>query len=141
MFDFKFDWCKEMEGGVELIDEQHQSLFRIGRDMEQLIMSGCQNASTQQLLDIVCELRDYVAYHFYAEEGLMQQYDYPNLAEHKKVHDIFKRRVLLIDPPTLGKYPEKILPKLKDDLQDFVFKHMLIEDRNLCKYLNTCGLS
>ena len=45
MFDFKFDWCKEMECGVKIIDEQHQILFRIGRDMEQLIMHGCQNAT------------------------------------------------------------------------------------------------
>ena len=45
MFDFKFDWCKEMECGVPAIDDQHQILFHIGREMEQLIMHGCQNAT------------------------------------------------------------------------------------------------
>ncbi len=53
MFDFKFDWCKEMECGVPAIDDQHQILFHIGREMEQLIMHGCQNATTKELLDIV----------------------------------------------------------------------------------------
>ena len=36
--------------------DQHQILFRIGRDMEQLIMNGCQNATSKELLNIVCEL-------------------------------------------------------------------------------------
>lgn len=44
MFDFKFDWCKEMEIGVPIVDAQHQELFRIGRDLEQLIFRG-QNAT------------------------------------------------------------------------------------------------
>lgn len=141
MFDFKFDWCKEMEGGVKIVDEQHQELFRIGRDMEQLIMNGCRNASTERLLDIVCELRDYVAYHFYMEEDLMKRYDYPNYPAHKNTHDSFKNGILVIDLPALGKNPDKILPGLKNDLQDFVFTHVLVEDHNLCKYLNTCGIT
>lgn len=76
MFDFKFDWCKEMECGVPAIDDQHQILFHIGREMEQLIMHGCQNATTKELLDIVCELREYTSYHFYTEEDLMLKYNF-----------------------------------------------------------------
>lgn len=141
MFDFKFDWCKEMEGGVKIIDEQHQELFRIGRDMEQLIMNGCRNASTERLLDIVCELRDYVAYHFYTEEDLMIKHEYTSYTAHKKAHEEFKSKILIIDLPALGKQPQKILPGLKDDLQEFVFSHVMVEDQNLCRYLKTLGIS
>lgn len=141
MFDFKFDWCKEMEGGVKIIDEQHQELFRIGRDMEQLIMNGCRNASTERLLDIVCELRDYVAYHFYTEEDLMIKHEYSSYTVHKKAHEEFKSKILIIDLPALGKQPQKILPGLKDDLQEFVFSHVMVEDQNLCRYLKTLGIS
>lgn len=140
MFDFKFDWCKEMEVGIGIIDAHHRELFRIGRDMEQLIMNGCRNATFDQLLDIVCELRDYVGYHFYTEENLMKEYNYPHYSEHKAAHTAFRTQVLEIDMPTLGKNPEKVLPKLKDELQNFLFNHILTEDHNLCKFLGTCGM-
>ncbi len=36
--DFKFDWSNKMEIGIRKIDEQHQVFFRIGRDVEQLLL-------------------------------------------------------------------------------------------------------
>lgn len=140
MFDFKFDWCKEMECGVQIIDEQHKELFRIGRNMEQLIMNDCKNASKKQLLDIVCELREYVAYHFYTEEDLMHKYNFPDNIKHTASHISFKVHILEIDIPTLEKNPTKVLTQLKESLQTFLFSHILVEDLSLCKYLNTCGI-
>lgn len=140
MFDFKFDWCKEMECGVKLIDDQHKELFRIGRDMEQLIMNNCQNATWKQLLDIVCELREYVAYHFYTEEMLIQKHDFPDAIKHKAAHITFKVKILGIDMSALKKNPTIILSEIKDSLQDFLFNHILVEDIELCNYLKTCGI-
>lgn len=137
MFDFKFDWCKEMECGIHIIDEQHQILFRIGREMEQLIMHGCQNATTKELLDIVCELRDYTAYHFYTEEDLMAKHSYPQTDKHTASHVAFKSSILAIDLPKLGRHPEQMLPQIKDQLQDFLFNHVMVEDQELGRYLKT----
>lgn len=139
MFDFKFDWCKEMECGVQIIDAQHKILFRIGRDMEQLIVNGCQNATTKELLDIVCELREYTSYHFYTEEDLMAKYNYPQTDAHKVSHARFKAKIVSIDLPMLGKHPEQVLPHIKDDLQDFLFNHVLTEDQELGRYIKTCA--
>ncbi len=139
MFDFKFDWCKEMECGVKEMDDQHQILFRIGRDMEQLIMHGCQNATHKQLLTIVCELREYTSYHFYTEEDLMTRYNYPMFDKHKASHSEFRANILNINLPLLGRHPEQILPQIKEHLQDFLFHHILIEDQELGRYIKTCA--
>lgn len=141
MFDFKFDWCKEMECGVKIIDDHHRELFRIGRDMEQLIMNDCQNATWKQLLDIVCELREYVAYHFYMEEDLMQKYNYPQIIKHKASHINFKVHILGIDMTALKENPSTVLSDIKDSLQHFLFNHILVEDLALCNYLKTCGIN
>ena len=101
MFDFKFDWCKEMECGVPAIDDQHQILFHIGREMEQLIMHGCQNATTKELLDIVCELREYTSYHFYTEEDLMLKYNYPETDQHKQSHAVFRASIIDVSVSSL----------------------------------------
>lgn len=135
MFDFKFDWCKEMELGIDIIDSQHRELFRIGRSIEQLVMNGCKTATPQQLLDIVCELRDYAAYQFYTEEDLMVKYNYPNYVKHKALHNDVKKFILGIDLPLLGRNPEQVLPHVKDELQTFLFDHILTEDNDLCKFL------
>ncbi len=135
MFDFKFDWCKEMECGIQIIDEQHQELFRIIREIEQLIMSDCKHATPKQLLEIVCELREYINYHFYTEENLMARYQYPKLAIHMADHIDLKEYILKFDLPSLAKDPKNVLTGLKEHMQDYLFNHILQEDRNLCLYL------
>ena len=37
MFDFKFNWEKNLNTSIESIDVQHKQLFKLGRDMEQLL--------------------------------------------------------------------------------------------------------
>ena len=41
MFDFKFDWEKNLNTSIESIDVQHKQLFKLGRDMEQLLQMQC----------------------------------------------------------------------------------------------------
>lgn len=135
MFDFKFDWCKEMECGIQIIDEQHQELFRIVREIEQLIMNGCKNATPKQLLDIVCELREYISYHFYTEENLMARFQYPKLAFHMAGHMELKDYILNIDLSALAKDPNHVLVLIKEHMQEYLFNHLLQEDRDLSRYL------
>lgn len=136
MLDFKFDWCSEMETGHPLIDTQHKELFRIGREIEQLVMCHCIGVTNKQLLTIVLELRDYVAYHFYHEENIMKEVNYPNFMTHKEKHNDVIQFILTIDLKELSKEPYKVLSKIKAYLQDWIFSHILIEDVALGKYIN-----
>lgn len=129
MFDFKFDWNDDLSLHIKDVDEQHKELFRIGRDIEQLIMIRCIGVKTEQLLKIVGDLRDYTAYHFYEEERLMKLANYSKLDEHTKEHAVFRNEVLNIDMPQLSKNPCKELKKIKNMIQDHVFVHMMEKDK------------
>lgn len=133
MFDFAFDWIKELETGDELIDQQHKEFFRIGRDIEQLLVRKCIGVQEQELLDIVCELREYVSYHFYSEETIMLQKGYSNYELHFKEHLGFRRYVMEIDCPALAKNPYKELKAIKSMIQSWVFNHMMGEDVRMIK--------
>ncbi len=133
MFDFAFDWLKELETGDELIDQQHKEFFRIGRDIEQLIVKKCIGVQEQELLDIVCELREYVSYHFYSEETIMRQQGYSNYEKHVKEHQGFQKYVMEIDCPALAKNPYKELKAMKSMIQSWVFSHMIGEDVKMVK--------
>lgn len=139
MFDFKFDWDNSMNLGVDLIDTQHQELFKIARNMEQLILKNCIGATKEQLLDVVCNLREYVTYHFYQEEEIMKSIGYENFEEHKKLHDSFRQEVIEFRCEKLNSEPYEAIKTLKDELQEWVFTHVLIEDRKLIPKLKEKG--
>ena len=131
MFDFKFDWAPNMETGYTDIDTQHKQLFKIGRDLEQLIRIQCIGVTDKQLLDIVCELRDYTGYHFYEEERMMQEMGYPHIAAHKKFHKKCSDYVMKLDLPKIKNEPMKQLKLIKDEVQGWIMTHVLSEDRDM----------
>lgn len=128
MFDLNFDWRKEMNTHIDNIDFQHKQFFAIGREIEQLIITECMGVTDEQLLSIVCKLRDYVAYHFYEEERLMQQVDYPELEQHRAEHQEGIRKVQRIDFQRLKENPVEGLKLIKDGMQEWSFQHMLLTD-------------
>lgn len=136
MFDFKFDWDPSISVGIEVIDEQHKELFRIGRDLEQLILTECMGINEEQLLAHLCELREYVTYHFYTEEKMIElHYSSDILDRHKKLHGNFKILINKIDCIALVNDPVTELKKLKTFLQEWLFQHILVEDRGIFKQI------
>lgn len=131
MFDFKFDWASNMETGYEGIDTQHKQLFKIGRDLEQLIRIQCIGVTDKQLLDVICELRDFTGYHFYEEERMMQEMNYSRMAAHKKFHKKCSDYITKLDLPKIKKEPMKHLQMIKDEVQDWIMTHVLSEDRDM----------
>ena len=131
MFDFKFDWAPDMETGYSDIDTQHKQLFKIGRDLEQLIRIQCIGVTDKQLLDVVCELRDYTGYHFYEEERMMQEMNYSRLAAHKKFHKKCSDYVMKLDLPKIKEEPVKHLKLIKDEVQNWIMTHVLSEDKDM----------
>ncbi len=129
MFDFKFDWAPDMETGYGDIDTQHKQLFKIGRDLEQLLRIQCIGVTDKQLLDIVCELRDYTGYHFYEEERMMQEMNYSRISAHKKFHKKCSDYVMKLDLPKIKAEPMKHLKLIKDEVQSWIMTHVLSEDK------------
>lgn len=136
MFDFKFDWDNSLCTGHATIDTQHRELFRIGREIEQLLITNCIDVKEKELLNIICELRDYVAYHFYEEERLMEIYEISSLEEHRLQHKKYENIVASFDVRKLGENPYKELKRMKDYITDLVFEHMVSVDKKMVVELN-----
>lgn len=133
MFDFKFDWKPDMSCGIKEIDSQHKQLLSIGRDIEQLIQTDCIGIRDKQLLDIICQLRDFCGYHFYHEESLMDTFPYRKAKEHKAAHETITKMLTGIDMPALKKEPLKELSKIRDEVQHQIFEHVLGIDMDFAK--------
>ena len=127
--DFKFNWDASLEIGHSLFDAQHKELFRIGRDIEQLLLTNSVTLSPDQLLNIICELRTYVTYHFYEEEKIMLEINYPYFSAHKHAHDVFTNQIKALNFDADNLYDSA--KTIKELLQTWVFEHILIEDHAL----------
>lgn len=129
MFDFQFDWDESIEVGIEDIDEQHQRLFRIGRDLEQLILTDCKAADGRQILDMLCAIREYMTYHFYTEEKILKETNHPEYESHRQQHENFKKTINAVDYEKLLENPTQELNKIRVYLQEWLFDHILHEDK------------
>lgn len=130
MFDFKFDWKPDMCIGIEELDLQHQQLFQIARNVEQLVQNNCIGVSDRQILDIVCNLREFSSYHFYKEEEMMGEMQYENYSAHKAEHEEMTKKIMGVDLNAFRSEPLKWMKWARDEIQSYIFSHMLGEDAN-----------
>jgi hemerythrin len=135
VFDFLFDWTPEFNTNIEILDTQHKEFFRIGRDVEQLIQIKCIGVNDKQLLSIISDLKEYITYHFYEEEGMMLDYGYPDTEKHKESHRQFAKKIAEINLIELKLNPLKELQKIRDMIQEYVFWHLLSEDKKMVEYV------
>ena len=85
-----FEWKESYAIQVPTIDEQHKKLFSIAAELHAAIMAGQATALTEQIL---YKLVKYTLVHFQYEEYLLREANFPDFAEHKKLHDDLMARV------------------------------------------------
>lgn len=82
-------WSSDLDTGIEIIDRQHRRLIEYLNELNDAI--GQRDADgVKHVLD---ELVDYTLSHFSFEEELMEKANYPFFKAHKRVHEIFTKRV------------------------------------------------
>lgn len=82
-------WTNDLNTGIEVIDEQHRRLVEYLNELNTAIEQGDQKG-VKHVLD---ELVDYTLSHFSFEEEMIEKSGYPFFKAHKRVHDIFTKRV------------------------------------------------
>ena len=87
----KFIWTKKMSVDEPVIDKQHQSLLNEFNLLIDSIHPHSSLSENRRLLDFV---QKYVQEHFNYEEAYVKKLGYPNLKQHKNIHDNFEKFVL-----------------------------------------------
>ncbi len=103
-------WTDDLNTGIDVIDKQHRRIVDYINDLE-LAKAKQDRETVGKVLD---ELVDYTLSHFAFEESLQEEAGYKYCKPHKKVHDLFVRRV--------NEYVERF--RLGDDIVDEIH-HML----------------
>ena len=83
-------WKDEYSVGNNVLDAQHQAMFRLLNDLHEALEEGKSDKPVEALVE---EAIQYAAIHFRTEERLMTESGYPNLEQHKQTHQEYVRRV------------------------------------------------
>lgn len=134
MYDFVFNWQSTFDTGVGNIDVQHRQLFKIGRDIEQLIIKKFIGVTDREMLEVIRELREYTNYHYYTEEKMMEECNYPDAKNHKMQHQNNLEYIKKLNLPQIKKDPMKGFKEIKENIQSWIFMHILVEDFKLANY-------
>ena len=82
-------WVPELDTGIAEIDTQHRRIVDYINKLRDLRESH----DRQGLSDVIAEMVDYTMSHFAFEEALIENAGYLFSGPHKKVHELFTRKV------------------------------------------------
>lgn len=128
-----FSWNNDLITGIEDVDTQHKELFaRINA-----LLTSCDKASGRdEVRGYIEYLREYIAYHFAAEEREMTTYKYPGLAAHEAEHEHFKKQVnQLYREYTEQGTSEQILRTTVWSSGEWFVNHILKTDKAMAAFL------
>lgn len=117
-------WDKKLETGIEVIDAQHQRIVEYINDLEIAKMK----LDKKMVNEIIEQLIDYTQSHFGFEEEMLEEAGYKFLKPHKKVHELFIRRVT--DITMRAAKGEDIVDELHMMLSKWLINHISNEDRD-----------
>ena len=128
-------WDDTFSVGVELIDGQHQILFKIiNRFYDATERKENQTALSKLFNDVL----DYTAMHFNIEETMMKQCAYPDIAKHHEIHQRLIERATEIQQDIdrgVAGAPHTAMKFLKDWLE----QHIKGNDKQYTPYMTKLG--
>jgi len=126
------EWNENFSVTVKELDDQHKKLVTILNLLHDAMKKGEGKSKLNSTLD---ELVSYTKFHFAHEEKLMQQYNYPAYAAHKKEHeDLIHKVVDYLSQLDSGKtvLPSQIIQFLKE----WIVNHIGQSDKKYGPFFN-----
>lgn len=129
-------WDDDYSVGIAEVDTQHRKLVGLVNDLHDAMSVG---KGRSVLSSVLTELVEYTAYHFKTEEDLFEQFDYPDRAEHKRLHDeLTAKAVKLKESYDQGN--QMITIEVMVFLSDWLRVHILQEDKQYSAFLTSKGV-
>jgi hemerythrin len=83
-------WVPDLNTGIDVIDQQHRRIVDFINDLE----TAQALSEQEQIKQVIEDCVDYTLSHFAFEESLQEEAGYRYCKPHKKVHELFTRKVV-----------------------------------------------
>jgi hemerythrin len=118
------EWTRELESGIPVIDDQHKRIVAFINELNDALETG----NAEETSHVMEGLLNYTVTHFEFEEELQEKAGYPYLKAHRRIHEIFMKKVSSIRER--GNHGEDIAPELLKLLKSWLASHIKGEDRD-----------
>jgi hemerythrin len=129
-----FEWDESIALGIPTIDEQHKALFGWINTLDEAIRNG---DGSEAVGEVIWKLITYVTEHFGEEERLMLSCNYPDLAAHRKEHDLFVSRLREIQVNFNDGH--EMSKSILDFLVDWLVCHIKGTDQGYSQFIHRQG--
>ena len=85
-------WVPEYNTGIDVIDDQHRRILDYINEIDAIDV----NTDRERVKQILENIIDYTQSHFTFEESLQEEAGYKYRVPHKRVHDLFIKKMNLI---------------------------------------------
>lgn len=132
-------WKESYRIGIEQIDQQHMELFRMAEELMKAIEANADSSAFKKAIDF---LKEYVVYHFTAEEAYQASVGYCSLEAHKKLHHAFTDIVLEFETRLIDSdYDIRAVKELAGMLTAWLIYHVADADQKIAKNLELSKIS
>lgn len=129
-------WNHACTVGIRAMDDQHGILMDTMNDLRQAVMRGSGREQVGELLD---QLIEFTRMHFWSEEQLMEQGEFPGLSEHRAEHHRMLAQMLQESHRVM--YGEGVrMRTLLCTLREGYTEHIENYDRRYGAWLNERGI-
>lgn len=133
-----YKWNDTFSVGYAPIDDQHRRLFSINNDLSDEVAKA-DGANEKALRKIIGDLLNYTRTHFAAEERLMEQAGFPDLARHKAVHEALIVKIREVEAQVRNGEVHAVAAFLPGLVGSWLSQHIAIEDQQYASYLQADG--
>lgn len=132
----KFIWQNSnLKLRIPVIDLQHLWFYYLILDMERIISIKNNPILLRDMKQIVTDLEEFIREHFYLEELLLIESEYPESNSHSQLHQNFSN---FIESrfPELNLGNKEVIQEVILYLKNWIFDHIKIEDRMYADYIS-----
>ena len=133
-------WKEEYSVNVASIDEQHKKLIETGSRIAELLSLSGTADNYDEIMSIIQELKDYVAYHFDFEEKLLRKYNYTSLDEQHIEHYFFTKKLDSISRKDIDSDQNEAILEIYNFVISWITEHILKSDMKYSGFLNEKGV-
>ncbi len=126
-------WTADLSVGIDSIDDQHRRIVDYINELHEASQAG----NREIVGRIIDDLMEYTVSHFSFEETMMERAGYRFLAPHKKVHELFTRRVTEFRQRFALR--EDVASEMQETLIKWLMNHIKNEDRNYAATVREFG--
>jgi hemerythrin len=126
-----FAFTDKYRTGIQMVDEEHQKLFEIIRQTNDVVHAELLHDKYDQIVNILEQLVQYTMVHFADEEKYMESIGYEGLELQRIAHRAFVDRLEEINLDEVDEHQQQYLDDLITFLLEWLTNHIMKMDKKI----------